>query len=481
VSQRTRLRPTRASDRDEGSALIVALAFIIIGALFVTPMMRYAMAVTKSGTVQEQKISRAEAVKAAFRTAMADPSKLYDTCSASGLHNSVSLAGPGLGVAVTTECTTLKNTLQLNATELRSAMATTYVGSTAPVGTVGAVYPNSGNANENLWIADATTVSTAGKILLPNLPSRALANRSNVGYAMPAWAGNCRAYFPGTYSDPIVLTSTQPVFFASGIYYFENTVTVSGSAKVVVGGGAAEGCTDDQQAAFNALGAPKAHNINGYGATWIFGAAGRLVFTDTVAGTGPSLQFNSRLVGDTDVGSLSSRGVSIMSVNGVDGGGLAVDFSLPGKILVPRSLNSANPPVEAMVDGYEPSTLRPDGVTNVYPAIIDINLTTTNPAVLWISGAVVVPQGNINIAISNPAAAAGKNVQLVGGVLAAYFTQTVDKPAVAQFGILNRVVQKTFKVVSRTTTGVPMIVSSAIVQINDYGEYVVNTWEVAGA
>ena len=412
---------------------------------------------------------------------MADPSKLYEACSASGLHNAVSLAGPGLEVGVTTECTTLKNTLELSVTELRAAMATTYVGSTAPVGTVGVVYPNSGNANENLWIADTTTVSQAGKILLPNLPAHALANRSAAGYAMPSWAGNCRVYFPGTYKDPITLTSAQPVFFTSGIYYFENAVTVSGSANVVVGGGSIEGCTDDQQAAFDAIAAPTNHSITGYGATWIFGSAGRLVFTDTVAGTGPSLQFNSRLVGDTDVGSVSSRGVSIMSVNGVDGGGAAVDFSLPGKIRVPSSLNSANPPVQAMVDGYKPSTLRPDGVANVYPAIIDVNLTTTNAAALWLPGYVVVPQGYIKLAVSNAAATVNKSVQLAGGVLAAYFTQTVDKPSVAKYGIINRVVQKTFQVVSSTTTGSPPIVSSAIVQINDYGEYVVNAWEIAGA
>jgi hypothetical protein len=46
-------------------------------------------------------------------------------------------------------------------------------------------------------------------------------------------------------------------------------------------------------------------------------------------------------------------------------------------------------------------------------------------------------------------------------------------------GIVNRVVQKTFKVVSTTQTGAPVVVSTALVQVNDYGEFVVNSWQVA--
>jgi hypothetical protein len=474
VSVLHRLR-SRAN-RDEGSALVIAMAFVLIGALLVTPMMQYAIVVTRTGTTQKIKLERAEAVKGAFRTAMSDPSKLYEACSNSGLHNEVVLAGPQLGVDIVTECTTVKDSLELDDSTLRVAIATTYLASSAPVGTVGSVYP--GTSDVTAWVNDTSLASEGDKILLPQLPAHSLTHPSSAGYAMPAWVGTCRVFFPGTYNDPITITSSEPVYFTSGIYYFDNTITISGSANVVVGGGTVPGCTSDQEAAFEAIGAPNNHNISGYGATFIFGGAGRLVFTDSIAGSGPSLQFNSRLVAETDIASLPSRSVSILSVNGVDGGGSAINLDIPGQIFVPASTNASNPPVQAMVDGYEPSTLRPDGLGTPVPAIIDVNLTTAGPATLWIPGYVGVPQGYINVSVA-PGMSAAKNVQMVGGVLAGWWAQTVDQPETLNLGIINRVVQKTFKVVSRTTAGSPQVVSTAIVQINDYGEYVVNAWEIS--
>ncbi|MGB8860651.1 MAG: hypothetical protein WCC60_15440 [Ilumatobacteraceae bacterium] len=467
--------------RDEGSALVIAMAFVLIGALFVLPALNHAIAVTKAGGVQQQKLSRAESVKAALRVALADGPKLYDACANSGLHTEVTLGDAGLGVPVETVCTTVKSSLELSASELRVPMTTTMAGSTAPLGTVGTPYSGSGNANETLWVNDIFTTSVGGKILLPNLPSHALTHPSSAGYMMPAWAGSCRVFFPGTYNDPITISDSVPVFFASGIYYFDDIITVSGSANVVVGGGAVEGCTTDQEGAFNALGAPSNHNISGYGATWIFGGAGRLVFTDTIAGSGPSLQFNSRLVNATDVASLSSRGVSILTVNGYDGGGgSALDLSLPGQLFVPHSNNDTTPVTNAMSSGYAPSTLHPDAVATPFAPVIDVNLTTANPARLWIPGYVGVPQGYVNINVST-GMAAGKDVQMVGGVLAAYFTQTGDMPANLQLGVINRVVQRTFKVVSTTKigAGTPRLVSTALVQMNDFGDFVINAWEIS--
>ncbi|MEQ1698555.1 MAG: hypothetical protein ABMA25_00500 [Ilumatobacteraceae bacterium] len=466
--------------KDDGSAIVIALAFVMIGAMFVTPMLRYAIAVTHTGRSQQQKLERAEAVKGAFRAVMADPAGLYESCSNSGLHNEVTLASAQMDVPVTTTCTTVKNATELTASELRIAMTTTVVGTSAPAGTVGSSSPPVVAGSENAWVANSSTTSQGGKILLPNLPAHALTHPSSAGYMMPSWVGSCRVFFPGTYNDPITITNNVPVYFTSGIYYFDNTVTISGSANVVVGGGTVEGCTNDQEAAFEALGAPGNHNISGYGATWIFGGAGRLVFNDQTAGTGPSLQFNSRLVADTDIGTLSSRSVSILSVNGVDGGGnVAVDFNLPGSMFVPKSMNSATPPAQAMVDGYVPSTLRPDGLGTPYPAIVDVSFTGTNPAKLWIPGYIGVPQGYINLSVATPAAAAGKDVQFLGGVLTGYFTQSPDLPATLQLGIVNRVVQKTFKVVAISNTDSPRVVSTALVQINDYGEFVVNAWEIS--
>ena len=123
------------------------------------------------------------------------------------------------------------------------------------------------------------------------------------------------------------------------------------------------------------------------------------------------------------------------------------------------------------------STLTPNVAATPFNAIIEVTLTTARPARLWIPGYVGVPQGRIDVSVA-PGMSANKDVELVGGVLAAYMQQTVDQPAIIQLGIVNRVVQKTFKVVSTTTSGAPKVVSTALVQINDYGEYVVNAWEI---
>ena len=97
---------------------------------------------------------------------------------------------------------------------------------------------------------------------------------------MPSGFPTCRVYFPGTYPDPVVLDG--PTYFASGIYYFENEVRIVGGADVVVGLGAAQGCTSDQEAIFYAQNPPSTHNMNGLGATWVFGGRGRMVVSNAM-------------------------------------------------------------------------------------------------------------------------------------------------------------------------------------------------------
>ena len=476
--------------RDEGAALILALVIVLVGALIITPLLTYGVTVTRGSRIATAKNVRAEAVKGGLRVVLSDPKALYDACSASGLHNEITLASPskaynsqgkGLDTTVTTTCTTVKSATELQPSELRVAVTTTQAGSTTPVGTVGDAYPNSGASNINKWVSDTSSISTGGKILLADLPTHALTHPSSTGYQMPSNMGNCIVYFPGTYSDPITISGTTPVFFTSGIYYFENTVTFTGSANVVVGGGAIDGCASDQDAAYNALNAPLNHNITGYGATFVFGAAGRLVVNDSVAGTGPVVQFNARLVADTDIGNQPSKSVSIETVNGViDQVGVASEsLNLSNQLYVPKSMVTGSPSVDSATQGYNPSTLVP----TVAPAtqskpVIDFSFTGTNTGTLYVPGYVSVPQGRINVSVTAPSAVK-KTFSLLGGVLAALVTQGATSPATQQLGIVNRVVQKTFKVVTTTQAGAPVVASTALVQVNDYGEFVVNSWQIA--
>ena len=476
------MRRSHRDSSDEGSALIFALVFIIIGSMMLMPMMTYVSTVLRGGQVQSNKSARAEAVRGALRVSLADPSMLYTACSASGLHTAVTLASPNLGVPVDTQCTTLSSAPELNPSELRVAMSVVQSGSVAPVGTTGSPYAGNGSSNIGGWWADITPTSSGGKIFLPPLPSHGVNHPGASGYMMPTWAGSCRVYFPGTYTDAVTIADAIPTFFTSGVYYFENTVTFGAGSNVVVGEGAIEACTTNAEAAFYAINAPSTINISGIGATFVFGAAGRLVVTDGGTANGPRVSFNARLVDPTDVGNYVSAGVSIETVNGVQSGSTAsVDLNLAGQLSVPKSKTETNPgdatpPVDAASTGYHPSTLVPSvSPAPPVPAVVDISLTGTGTSTLYIPGYVSVPQGGISIVVG-PGKGAGKSVEIVGGVLAAKFTQSADLPADNQLGMVNRIVQKTFKIVSTTTTGTPHITSIAIVQVNDFGEYAINSW-----
>ena len=75
-------------------------------------------------------------------------------------------------------------------------------------------------------------------------------------------------------------------------------------------------------------------------------------------------------------------------------------------------------------------------------------------------------------------AEANKNISFGGGVLTAQIGVTGTPPAAFQMGLLNPVVQKTFKIVTETTSGSPKLISTALVQVNETGGNAVNSWVV---
>ena len=263
-------------DRDRGATLIMALVMMLIGALIVLPTLSYTMAVTRHSRVAMDKTAADEQVKGGLRTALADPGKLYAACQG-GNRTTVHTIASGLP-GVSTTCSWLSDRQERDASTISFSVATVQAGSSVPPDAVPVAdptaswYTNSGNLAYKAWLTDYTPTSTQSKIWLPNLPSHALSHPSVVGYDMPAGFPSCTVFFPGTYSTPVTITASKPVFFTSGIYYFEQPVTISGSANVVIGDGGVEGCTTDQEAAFSATNAPASHNITGVGATFVSAA-----------------------------------------------------------------------------------------------------------------------------------------------------------------------------------------------------------------
>ena len=367
--------------RDEGSALIMVLVLVALSSLIVLPMLDYAMAVGRQNSVLSLKTKRQEAVKAGLRTVLADPSKVYEHCANVG----ETLAGPGIdGIDVESTCSFIDSSLADVDEDLHLGLAATRVGETIP-NSLEAIFEKdaggnpvldgSGNPVRFVYAPQTTdpaewtdsgapwapsSVSTPRQIWLPNLPVHSVNLRGASGFQMPSGYPDCRVFFPGTYRDPIVLDG--PTFFTSGVYYFQNTVTVTAGADVTVGMGRQLGCTTDQEAVFYAVNAPAVHTISGLGATFVFGhdatrdTDGRLIVTNEDGSS--KLRFNQRYVAEEDTGGQASFGVSIASVNGktISGPDANGEFQLAA-LDVP-GVNQV-PPSRVGVQGPDPLILPP--------------------------------------------------------------------------------------------------------------------------
>ena len=78
----------------------------------------------------------------------------------------------------------------------------------------------------------------------------------------------------------------------------------------------------------------------------------------------------------------------------------------------------------------------------------------------------------------DPAATTSKWISFGGGILTAQMSVPLAVPEYLQLGLLNPVVQKTFRIVTNTTGPGPQVTSVALVQVNETGGYAINSWVV---
>ncbi len=479
------------NDRDEGAALVLVLVLILVSTLIVLPMLNYAIAVTRASRLVDEKAQRIEAAKGGLRVALSDPVELYKSCAGTGPNAGLQLASPQFNIPVSTKCYLMRQNVAEDDTKRPYGVAAIQAGTVLPAyfASLGNIYPLSGNVDEVYWRTNDTSLTrTQNTIWMPNLPSHALSPRSPTPYNMPVEFGDCLVYFPGTYSQPMTIAGPKPVYFTSGIYYFEDAVTITGDANVVVGGGSTDGCTTDQEAVFYAENVPSTHNITGLGATFVFGMQGRLAINNSQAGSAIRIVFNQRYVNTDDVNNLPSASVNIISVNGeLPGNDVAatlVDLARPGVISVPMSLapGSDGTFLPANTNSYRPSTLIPlDPLLFPPPAdsdpIIDIALTAATPVTIDVPGYVSVAQGRFRLSI-DAGLGTNKSVDFRGGVLARSVEIPGDNPATFSMGVFEVVVQLVLRIKTETTNGNPKVTSDAIVQVNKNGAYAVNSWSV---
>jgi hypothetical protein len=470
-------------DRDEGSVLVMCLILVMVCVMIVLPMLEFGASITRASRVARTKAVATEAVKGGLRTVLANPLSLYQACGSSSLSSPVSLGSPALGTTVTTSCAKVGEVAADDSG--RYATASTMMGSVLPA-QAERPYVASGQPPYTAWRDAVAATPTSATIWLPNLPAHLATVRQASGWTMPAEYGGCVVFFPGTYTAPVTVSGNAKAYFASGIYYFEQPVTISESVDVVMGGGAAEGCASDQEAAYDAIGAPTTHGISGLGVTFVFGDKGRLVLSASADTGAMRVRFNQRYVTASDVATKPSAGVSIMSVNGELQDGTLIDLDRPDLLSVPRSMAGTSPGVPAIEQSYRPSTLTAPVVVPTpaipFTPIVEIDLGGQQSADIFIPGYVVTPQGRITID-TLLGRGANKSVRFNAGATAAmialkgkYVAPTL--PATLVIGIANPVVQKTFKVVSTSVGTSPQVTSTAIVQVNQNGAYAINSWMV---
>ena len=435
-----RVRELR-SNRDQGSTLVLAMVMMLMGAMMVLPVMRYTMTVLKSGHVRSDTADRTEAVKGGLRAALYDPVALYQACVNSGRTTAIELAvPPGLGIR--SYCTTTKDALQDVPSDQRWALTTTQVGSESVIPTpyagdparpelagtmsptwctsmnqtdvnlrlpCGTPYPANGSTTVNQWQLDSSVTTEGSKVFTPRLPTFSNSLAYAAGYMMPPGDNGeqCRVFFPGKYTDDVVITDNIPTYFVSGIFYFEKAVRISGNANVVAGSGSVPGCVEsDAVAVADAINAPFDAYSNGVGATFVFGLNGRLVIDNAVStgAAGMSFKMNRRLVDKTDP-DVVLNDISIMSVNGVLTGSITSPLDIPGRLNVPVSgvLNGITVDPDPYTHFYKASTLISQATAPVHCAlplsavtaacpIIDIALTATTKLDVKIPGYISVPQ-----------------------------------------------------------------------------------------
>jgi len=330
------------------------LVLVVIGSLVVLPLLDYTIAIFRSNRVVSDRTAQIEAAKGGFRVAMSDPRNVFLTCDGGG--NLTPAPNPTInGISVQTTCTEVEEIgpTQALGFEVPTGAAAMQLGADVPVGLSGTTakspavppYP----ATPDWWSTPSYITDPTGaqyspdaeqdKIWMPDLPRIPPTIRSSTPFDMPA-GFDCRVFFPGRYADPVDLSGRN--YFASGVYYFEDAVSVASDADVVIGYGLADfapasDCADDFQVAANVINptpaTPITFDINGGGATFVFGADGRLVVDNSAIGTTARIRFNQRYA-------TADRGgrVSIMTVNGddrVDGPHVVTDVnSIPQSQIV---------------------------------------------------------------------------------------------------------------------------------------------------
>lgn len=385
--------------RDRGSVLPLVLVLIVVAGFIVVPVMTYTASVLRANSVVTNKTKQLEAAKGGLRAALGSPKNVFTTCAAADVDLDPQ---PTInGYTVDNQCWLVDDVGSIEALggqipfgstsmQLRSSVPADFV-----VGTAGTSDPVSAAAvATDWWEANSSDLPLDSKIWVPNLPRQPTTVRDNTPFDMPAAFG-CKVFFPGHYTEPAPLElnpavmGTNHVYFASGVYYFEQPIIVSGDIDVVVGYGIedfGDACADDLQVAANVQGDPGSFAIDGGGATWVFGGDARLAVDD--ASGSPRIRFNQRYAGSYELAALPYEGfdrgrrINIIAVNGdarvADADHDVLDVNLVRRSSLITSAGTVDDTDPTIVTS--PATIEPIDAASTYrPSTIELTDAARRP------------------------------------------------------------------------------------------------------
>ncbi len=513
---------TDSGTADRGSVLPMVLVLTVVGSLIVVALLNFAVVLFRT----QPKLAERDDAFMNARSAMEMAIVLQraegpDDCFTATQSSTFSINGSDAAVscsAIGNYYGTARNQLGVITTSSDPLAALTGAAAAQVIGDV--FISGADPADTRQWFDLVGDDSEGdGTHVYPTLPPLPGSLRGSIE---PPRLGSCSLYFPGRYTQPLVLPAGNH-YFTSGVYYFEDVVTLQPGADAVAGQGPVGGCAGGDAPAAGSSSAPSSSGITGFGTTFLFGANGRLIVDNA------ALHMNRRV---SDASTRGTDGVAIRSINFGRAEVAAVPEvpAVPGTPLIPAdpaavpptpeipevpeipavpalpglsaipgdivfisgSYSVDNPScnaalatdrcLQAVADhspggttAYANSVLMPDPAVPL--VLVDQQSSTAATNAVVLDGMVLAPNGSV---VFDGGTNADHALRISGGIIADSIMLGHQNPSSSYLiGVIDQAIQRRFSlVVNVTGSGSGRAVSRAVLDVNADGNYAINAWSV---
>lgn len=460
-------RMSAHTNRDDGSALVLVLVLMVVGSLIVTGLLRYTLAILDTRPALHEQNAAAEAVKSVTRMAI---TLQRDAGPADCFATSATYTMNGVGVSAT--CTSLSSYTTgrgrtgaiATATNGTSANLITpsWAGSLAQAVSGGTLIDSTATP----WSTRAGDSVNGTSWTYPTLPQIPSFERPGSQAAI----GACQLYFPGRYLGTTPLTLNGGThYFASGVYYLERPLVITGGAQVVFGEGVHAGCAVDAQAAYAGT-APRSHEISGKGATLLLGDIAYVSVQES------SVRINRR------VSTASTRGSEGMSIRTVNFGQTNSTVTVPADVVLladgttqPVASHSLVPALNTPAVSYRTSTLTP---STAYAVDVRLNGSSTSTNRFIADGYVFTPNAAVRVTSTVSTYAFAMSSGVVGTRLVLALSSAPSTAANYAVGVTATTLQRKVMLKVTAATVDHTATSTAIIEVHADRSYAINSWVV---